>query len=55
LVGAALGVPFLVIVVTFIGTLWVAAALAFLYGLIVVIPGALSIKFWRSIRDLVGG
>jgi hypothetical protein len=55
LVGAALGIPFLVIVIAFIDTLWVAAAACLLYGLLVVVPGALSIKLWRSMRELVGG
>ena len=55
LVGAALGVPFLAVVIAIVNTVWIAAALSFLYGLLVVVPGAFSIKLWRWLRELVGG
>jgi hypothetical protein len=37
------------------GTLWVVATLSFLYGVIVLLPGALLLKLWRWTRDMVGG
>ena len=55
LVGAALGVPFLAVVIALVNIVWIAAALSFLYGLLVVVPGAFSIKLWRWLRELVGG
>ncbi len=55
LAGTALGVPFLAVVITFVSSVWMAATLSFLYGVIVVVPGALSIKLWRWLRQLIGG
>ena len=55
LAGAALGVPLLAVVITMVNTVWMAAALSLLYGLFVVVPGALSIKLWRWLREMIGG
>ena len=55
LVGAALGAPFLAVVIAFVNTVWIAAALSFLYGLLVLVPGAFSIKLWRWLRELAAG
>lgn len=54
LAGTALGVPLLAVVIAIVNTVWIATALAFLYGLIVIVPGAYSIKLWRWLRELVG-
>ena len=54
LAGTALGVPLLAVVIASVNTVWVATALAFLYGLLIKVPGAYSIKLWRWIRELVG-
>ena len=54
LVGSALGVAFLPIVIWFIDVVWLAAVLCLAYGLTVLVPGALMIKFWRWLRDLFG-
>ncbi len=35
--------------------LWLAVALAFVYGLIAQLPGAYVIKSWRKLREVVGG
>jgi len=55
LVGSVLGVLFLAAVISLVKTVWVAAALCLLYGLVVVVPGALSIKLWRWLRDSIAG
>jgi len=54
LVGTAVGVVFMVIVVGLVHTVWLASILCLLYGLLVVVPGALSIKIWRWVRDAIG-
>ena len=55
LVGAGLGVLFLAVVIAIVNTVWIAAVLSFLYGLLVVVPGAFSIKLWQRLRELIGG
>lgn len=55
LIGAALGVPFLLVVVALTDVAWAAGVLCLLYGVCVVFPGAYFIKAWRGIRELVGG
>ena len=52
--GTALGVPFLVVVIAIVNTVWIGAVLSFLYGLLVMVSGAFSIKLWRWFRELVG-
>lgn len=54
LIGSALGVAFLPIVIWFKDTVWIAAVLCFAYGLVVLVPGALTIRFWRWLRDSFG-
>ena len=51
-IGSASGFVFVAIVIAMVETLWVAAALAFLYGLLILLPGAAAIKLWRKLRDL---
>jgi len=55
LVGTALGIPFLVAVVALVDVVWVAAALNLVYGILVVLPGAICIKLRRWLRDAIGG
>ena len=55
LVGSALGIVFIVFVIALVDTVWVAALSSFIYGLMVLVPGALSIKLWRRLRDSIGG
>ncbi len=55
LAGTLLGLVVVPVIVTAFGTPWVAATLAFFYGVIVLLPGALLLKFWRWTRDMVGG
>jgi uncharacterized membrane protein len=38
-----------------IDTIWIAAAIALIYGYVAVVPGAYLIKFSRKIRDFIGG
>lgn len=54
LAGTALGVPLLAVVIAIVNTVWIAAVLTFLYGLLVIVPGAYLIKLWRWFRELVG-
>ena len=51
----ALGFVFLVILIKFVHVLWLAAFLAFVYGLFAQIPGIVLIKVWRWLREAVGG
>lgn len=53
--GTLLGIGVLALVVRFVGTLWVAALVSMVYGLIVVIPGALLLRLWRWARDSIAG
>ena len=54
-VGSSLGVVVVALVIATVETIWLAAVLSFLYGLLVLFPGAASIKLWRRFRDLFGG
>lgn len=54
-VGAAIGCIFLGLVIWLVNTVWIAALLCLLYGLLVMLPGALAIKLWSKFRDLLGG
>jgi len=54
-IGMALGILFWAILIKFIHILWLAALLAFVYGLFAQIPGILFIKAWRWLRESVGG
>ncbi len=55
LAGAALGLVVLGIVISFVHTLWIAALLCLVYGLLVLVPGALAIRLWRRLREWLGG
>ena len=55
LVGSALGIIFIVIVIAMVDTVWIAALSSFTYGIWALVPGALSIKLWRWLQDLIGG
>ena len=55
LVGSALGLLVLGTVVWFIEAAWIAAVICLSYGLVVLVPGAVSIKLWRWLRDSFGG
>ena len=54
-VGSVLGISVVALVIVTVETLWIAAVLSFLFGLLVLLPGAASIKLWRRLRDLFGG
>lgn len=54
LVGSALGIVFIGIVIALVNTVWIAALSCFIYGIMVLVPGALSIKLWRWLRDSIG-
>ena len=54
-VGSALGFVVVALIIATVKTLWLAAVLSFLYGLFVLLPGAASIKLWRTFRNLFGG
>ena len=55
LIGSALGLCVLSAVIWFIDALWVASVICMVYGLVVMVPGAVCIKAWRWLRDLLGG
>ncbi len=55
LIGSASGIVFVALVIATVETVWLAAALSFSYGLLVLIPGAYSIRLWRWLRDAFGG
>ena len=54
-VGSVLGILAVALVVASVETLWLAAVLSFLFGLLVLLPGVACIKLWRRLRDLLGG
>ena len=54
LVGSALGLWVIVAVVLFVDAVWVASAICMIYGLAVLVPGAVCIKSWHWLRDLLG-
>ncbi|HEX7723320.1 MAG TPA: hypothetical protein VF397_14265 [Pyrinomonadaceae bacterium] len=54
-VGMTLGLILLIILIKFVHVLWLAAILAFVYGLFAQIPGVVVIKFWRWLREAIGG
>ncbi len=43
------------LVISFIQSVWVAAICSLLYGFFAQVPGALLIKLWRSLREVLGG
>ncbi len=55
LVGSILGIFLLVAVVIMLDVVWIAAIVSFLYGLFVLVPGALLIKLWQKLRNYFGG
>ncbi len=55
LVGSISGFLFTGIVIVLVDNVWVAAITSFFYGIMVLVPGALLIKLWRNLRDLIGG
>jgi hypothetical protein len=55
IVGSVLGFILLGFVIALIDTVWIAALISLVYGLLVLIPGALMIKLWRWLRDYFGG
>ena len=54
-IGSASGVVFVAVVIAIVETSWLAAVVSFLYGLIVLVPGAGLIRLWRWLRDSFGG
>lgn len=55
LVGTMLGCLIFGIIIAVVDTVWVAALIFFVYGLFVLVPGALMIRLWRWLRDVFGG
>jgi hypothetical protein len=54
-IGMAIGLVFLIVLIKFIPILWLAALLAFVYGLFAQIPGIFLVKVWRWLRESLGG
>ncbi len=55
LLGTVIGIVFLAGVISSVDRVWLAASLSMLYGLAVLVPGALALKAWRWVRKTVGG
>lgn len=55
LVGSALGMVVLGAVIWTIDTAWIASVICLVYGLTVLVPGAVCIKSWRWLREFLGG
>lgn len=55
LIGSALGICVITAVVLFVDEVVLASVICMVYGLIVVLPGAVCIKSWRWLRELLGG
>lgn len=54
LAGTLLGLVVVPVIVTSLQNAWVIAVLAFVYGVLVLLPGALMLKLWRWARDSLG-
>jgi hypothetical protein len=54
LVGMLVGIAVLALVARFINVIWVAGAISMIYGVLVVIPGAVLLRTWRRIRAAIG-
>ncbi len=55
LIGGALGLVFIVFIISVVQNLWMAAFLSFLFGYLALLPGAYCVKLWRWLRELLGG
>ena len=55
LAGSTLGLAVLGAVIWFIDATWIASVICMVYGLSVMVPGAVCIKTWRWLRDFLGG
>ncbi|MDZ7693604.1 MAG: hypothetical protein U5K69_21210 [Balneolaceae bacterium] len=55
LAGIIIGIISLIPTVIYTSISWIAVVIAFLYGLFVQIPGALTIKALKKIREIIGG
>jgi hypothetical protein len=54
-VGVLLGVAVLVVLVSQFSNLWAVTIASMTYGLVAQVPGALAVKLYRKIRDMIGG
>ena len=52
--GLILGFIALAIVIMFVDVVWIAALLCLVFGAVLTLPGALLIRFWYRLRDLLG-
>ena len=55
LVGSIVGLIVILLMLIHIDNVWVAGILAYLIGLLVLVPGALTIKTYRKLRELLAG
>ena len=55
LVGGMLGLFFVAYLILFVKTLWIVAISSFIFGYLVIIPGAYSLKSWRWLREFLWG
>ena len=55
LAGIVSGFAIIVPLVVFLPNLWIVALVAFTYGLIAQMPGALLVRGYRFIREIIGG
>lgn len=53
-VGVIIGFIIIWLLIHFNVQLWFAVVVSFIYGLIAQMPGALVIKFWRRLREIIG-
>ena len=54
-VGSILGLVVFAVVALYVSQAWVAAAVSMLYGFLVILPGALTVRLWRWIREAIAG
>jgi hypothetical protein len=55
LVGVIIGFILIWMLVSNSVQLWLAVTISFIYGLIAQLPGALIIRYWRKLREIIGG
>lgn len=53
--GLLLGLVLIAVLIAQVEVVWIASVIAFIYGLSVVVPGALIIRGWRWLRDWYSG
>ncbi len=55
LVGMIIGLIIVALLISKMDVVWIAATVSFLFGVFIIVPGALVVKLWYWIRERIGG